>query len=622
MKSLEQKKQPRHGIVVVINNKLNPEDRIKKSNLETYILLQALEHGFNVKITGSKQGEKMIERIRKSKVPIKIIDAFSEGNANENNNVGLARKIGTETALKDVKEKGFVISTDADTTLGSQLFELTKIVFESSEIDALEYNIHSNSWRTDEKERKANNLNALYWRLIKMPGEDSLIESSIVWMSGGGSSFTKKAYQATGGYQEIPGEEDTRIGISISDAGMKVDKAIDNALYVSTRARISERASTGYGKSIGGWDEGKEPFFQKKMSSYEYFAKKNQFLESVHTIYDVNFDEWLHEVDYKEDKIPRIFSSRSLGDKYAEKFFNDKKQKILSDFKELCERTFAVEQKDFFIPEYEGKGKDVASLIDIFESYRPNQISSTAHHNLFKKVDAIFQALYPKTTVSAFILDAEKHILERDRRFLKAVDMKLFEDSEFDFAFNYYGFERDVLAIIKSLGIDMDDNNIRAKVKASILPFYNEYFELLLTSYEQLKQRENYVRVMEKRSAENEKIKNALVLDKISTPEKMIFINTYGSYKLQILNALESVNRTFSGELKGDEKKAWQKIAKKEDEEYEKFRKDTYGPWMKEYKTNTKEVVKTLEGLLKVAEKEEEEAKKKEDGSENPKLLL
>ena len=364
-----------YGITVVINAKPDAEQRVKESNFNTYLLLQALEHRFPASLRGKSEFNKKIKEIAASGVPIHVVDTFSSGYASEQNNVGRARKLGTEYALPRLRDTGFIVSTDADTKLGPLLMESTKLFFEMSDYSAVELQMSRDTSETTDEEKHANAANSLYWDLRGLSSHASNFEDSLIWMSGGGSAFQKSAYEKIGGYREIAGEEDTFLGIDMSDQGLKVTGVDNPNLSVITRGRFSERASTGLGRSILKWSRSAGPFHEIKVPSFESVANMTELFKFIGTVFEVSLRTWCEGkgLSNKEFNLlhSMLFSSESRGDKRVEAFLNDPAEQ------ERRHTIYTDALKVFNIP----SPRDT-ELLEILSRYRSNEISSSVHHDL------------------------------------------------------------------------------------------------------------------------------------------------------------------------------------------------------------------------------------------------
>lgn len=287
------------GVVLVINNRPDASNEIVQSNMDTYILLQSVCSGFPVSVRGRRDLDTAIRDIQQANLPILIIDSFSEGNTDEKNNVGRARKIGTDFAVDFLlKPEGFVISTDADTTLHSWAMYDAKEMFATTDVAASPMLLNNSIELLSEKEQQVFRSYELYWQARQVfcvhdfrthaiktlqltdDYEDPYISDRPVYMGGAYSVFRGDAYKKVGGYRPIGSAEDTTLGQDMADAGLRVENMSHHFpnLQAYTLPRISFRTDLGYGHGIGRWQHG---FAETKVINGERIRQHMAFLHEV-----------------------------------------------------------------------------------------------------------------------------------------------------------------------------------------------------------------------------------------------------------------------------------------------------------------------------------------------------
>jgi hypothetical protein len=102
-------------LLFVINNARNADESVKEDNRNSILFLRSIINGQDDYLTGSN-------------LNIGVIDSSTEGNElpEKDAGVGLARKIGMDSALRIIKDNGILICTDADCTFSNNY--LTEIV--------------------------------------------------------------------------------------------------------------------------------------------------------------------------------------------------------------------------------------------------------------------------------------------------------------------------------------------------------------------------------------------------------------------------------------------------------------------------------------------------------------
>lgn len=604
-----------HGITVVINNKPDSPQKIKESNFTTYVLLQALEHGFPIKIKDDKGSGKLIKTIQDSKVPIHVVDTFSEGNANQENNVGLARKIGTEYAGPKIKDNGFFISTDADTLLGRSVFAITKKIFESTDSHALQYRMEINHLHTNKEERNADAMRSLRYMLTSLvnPKQDRISES-LLWLSGGGSSFKKEAYKQTSGYRELKGEEDTLLGVEFSENGFNVldaskmdlesiSKSTDyknilNYFYVSTRTRISDRASTGFGRLIGSWSEAGGDFASKKIDNPEGLVTKSNFLTDIDKVYLTLFENWKEDRGYSKEnyKDVNIFSKSEAHKSLVDTFFKETKNKQENLIDIVCDEYLRNDQLDFFKQTTNNTKNEAEELTNLLKSWDPRNINTSSHHKIYKLTNNIFERLYPRVTVYEYVQLMEEHTAEIDSKTKTIPYLETLAKICPGMPVNYKTFESKLLQTVRQIGLDTNDNNMRTKVKIVVMDEYQQYFRLITSYLEML--------------AINKLLKIKLATDEYSNDllfnEEVMSTNLENDFRASTVITIRKLIDTIKHSLTKEQTTTLKTESKKIIQEYRKFHDEVFLPIHEAEKPKIAKRIGLFEKFLKNEEQLEQ----------------
>lgn len=339
----KKQKELLHGVVVVINNKPDAPEKVKAANAKTYTMLQLIRLGYPIDVV-DEHTNYLIRSIQTMKLRIEVIDAFSEGHAHEESNVGRARKTGTQHALsllKPQKEKAAIISTDGDSMFGSEVIESVHKIFSEGHADAVALGSALDTNFLDSESRRAYQRYRLQWELrdaykrvedmlvhytndtegsIYPPHsrDSSILESELICMGGGYSAYTRGAYEKSGGYKDIGTAEDTELSHAIAEAGGIIKDIREKypRAIVFTQPRISERTEKGYGHTIGEWDEQKDSFLDVRIPSYETTKTAYDFHQAIALLPEgsskakvLALCKYYHITGEKAEEIAELYSS-------------------------------------------------------------------------------------------------------------------------------------------------------------------------------------------------------------------------------------------------------------------------------------------------------------------------
>lgn len=456
-----------HGIVVVINNRADASPEIIASNMRTYTLLQGIAHGRHVTIRGNPDAEQKIRRIQESRIPLYIIDSFSPGHAHHDGNVGHARDTGTSHAVSKLVKSAdsIIVSTDADTIMGPDAIASLQLAFEQEEMDATSLRSLNNTDGLDASSKRAFENYALYWGVLSaattLPRRtESLASNSFalddtpyfteeraIWLAGASSAFKASAYKAAGGYEPIPGEEDTRIGHRIVEAGLTLKDVTTRypGLAVYTKPRISLRTSTGYGRTIAQWDESQKSFGNVEVKSLDAAQKANAFL---HT-----FDEL-----------------RALEDNFDPDDTRDPRDVFFQRCKEFdLDDTFSQE------------------LRTVYEAW--SEDNDQHHHQFLKKVYDYFDKKYPPIPLSQLVMLTENESAKYSEALRSSRSRPTTPETgnnEYPSAmpWNWERFRESCFSLAHAFGIN-SEGDTGIKLSAIVIASYDHYVRELQTAHEQ-----------------------------------------------------------------------------------------------------------------------------------------
>lgn len=461
----------RYGITVVINNRPHSPKSVQMSNFRTYLLLQALEHGFPLSFRGDADLNEKVKCIQESSVPIHIIDSFSSGFSSPHSNVGRARRIGTEHAISHVKETGFVVSTDADTKLGEKLISTAHAMFAAEQdVVAARFEIYSNFDRITTDEKRAATASNLRWDLVGLVDDPTInLEKRLVELAGGGSAFRASHYKVLsargGGYKDIPGHEDTLLGAAFAEAGWIVRDMSETYkdMFVDTRQRFSERASIGFGRQTLEFAESDTQFKDILIDSPNYLEQKNIFLQKIESIY---FDQLIPKYQTQSesliDDLYHVFSNSTITNEFVNTFIADTKDEAVTLLMQLC--------ADMLIPDPEA-----AQLCTIFKRWQLNRENGVEHRNFIELTNAIFERLYPKVPIEQFYSKVRQQMIDINEQHESYNEMNTLQ-SKHGIAWRFVDYEKHIIEILTKCHVDLSDQSTLLKSKISILASYATFY--------------------------------------------------------------------------------------------------------------------------------------------------
>ncbi|MAV58751.1 MAG: hypothetical protein CMG07_02245 [Candidatus Marinimicrobia bacterium] len=271
-------------IIIVINNKINDENKILNSNLKTIELIKLFKN-----------------------LNIHYVDAFSYNNAlpTKQAGVGLARKIGFDIGLKFSNENTIFCSLDADTIISEKyLLEIKKFYNNKNTTSAVINFKHIRS-----SSSILNKSIKLYEEFIKTTSLHLKKANSPYYYHSIGSTITctAHAYASVGGMSKRKATEDFYFLESL--AKYKKVKTI-NEILVYPSSRISNRVYLGTGfrmeQSSKGYDL-KELFFKKQS-----FLILSKWLKLGKKSMNVKIDTLLLKANIINENLPNFLNEQKI----------------------------------------------------------------------------------------------------------------------------------------------------------------------------------------------------------------------------------------------------------------------------------------------------------------------
>lgn len=298
----------RLAVFVVINNGKTAPASVRESNYKTHDLLEHLQQGkiphtsrdTRIIILGDPiypphLPEKQCRTIIDTGLPIHIVDAWNNGNDSDWNNVGSARDLGCQEALRYIKDDGIVLLSDADCVLDDSYVEGALSYFQAHpNIDACSarlVNFQSENLRFEEileqdrhekLQQAINSLQRVQGTILqqRINRQKEETENSHQNMMSGASMTIRAEVLRSLRFRHIPGGEDLLFATDMIRQGYRI--GFCEEMLVSTEARASDRTDPecGYGQSIirerkYAKDFGAIPvdslpclFFQKELSDF------------------------------------------------------------------------------------------------------------------------------------------------------------------------------------------------------------------------------------------------------------------------------------------------------------------------------------------------------------------
>jgi len=446
-----------HGIVIVINQRPSAKEKYGNSNFETLKLLRYLQSGIKVSKRGDKDFDYMVGYIQKSKVPIFVLDAFTEGFMTEKMNVGYARKLGTDFAMNKLKgPRSFVVSTDADTILDYWVMQSVHNIMQNTRLDAGPLNIGKDLENLSKEELRAYRAEQVFWNLksattsaiyritrmkefgIFMGSDVKEFEESAIYLCGSGSYFSKEGLEESGGYDETLGYgEDTGMIHALKKVKDMTD--VSPGLLAFTKPRYSTRPENGYGYTVLKYknEENKMHFVQ--VESYKSIAESAKFKDALERLLDKNFDRKFSEIG--------------------------------QEFEELC---------DGFRLENSIKNK----LLQLFIAW-DGKANSKAHHDFLTTIHDTFKDKYPKESLTSILFEAEDQVREFSQAIKKTVFYKTIPENV-KYTVDYDSFCYSLLQVFETFsldGFDHEKGEDNLRVKSLLMTMYMEFTQKITENF-------------------------------------------------------------------------------------------------------------------------------------------
>lgn len=291
----------RVGVIFVINNSTDADPDVVTSNQFTYNLLtkcitgEVSEIEDGVVVLGNKRlrVKEVYDAIVLIGKQIGIIDIFSEGNAREHSNVGIARNTGEGFGLALLEDpvKGVVIGTDADTMLNPR--------YVRNAYDALVANNDGNvgavtgPWSEQlatvgETPPHAiylagvtGRLDYIHHGLFRLYSSDCSVEEDNVLLAGSNTAVRGDVLIEVGRTPPIDAGEDTALSLEILTAGYRT-RSLDT-LSTSTSMRPSERTAKGFGHGMKKLHDHPDPAAEYMVESMAAVLFKKRLYYLVHS---------------------------------------------------------------------------------------------------------------------------------------------------------------------------------------------------------------------------------------------------------------------------------------------------------------------------------------------------
>lgn len=252
----------RAALFVVVNNSKKSSSDIKDSNRLTHELVESLlkeDMLPSLKLDGEvwQEFSKLKELVLSTRFRLALVDLWSKRHAPDKCNVGMARDVGARVAGQYVRDDGFFVMSDADTTPGRRyLYQAELYLRFNQDIDAIKGDVYVK----DSKDPEAKKRSALMrlsqtlenqMRSFWLDEDFGKFERRLFpHLAGSNTVVRKKVYESAGGIPHINGAEDTELSRKILRKGGKIYNA-GPRVSVDTSARISLRTEAGHGLGQG-----------------------------------------------------------------------------------------------------------------------------------------------------------------------------------------------------------------------------------------------------------------------------------------------------------------------------------------------------------------------------------
>jgi hypothetical protein len=254
----------RTAIVLVINHRRSAGPDVAASNARTRALVEAAWAGT---VPDDLATDETIDLFKELNVPnfqalsealrtrkrieLVLVDMHTEGNAPEVCNVGIARRIGCAQAVTLLKAEGILVCTDADSWLTHE-FERTMLdLYDDPAVQAaagtVTYMPDLETLNVD-KLRDVENALRVAQNIVEYTRDPRLMPSetgpSDNMMPGVLMTMRRGVYEKTGGFDDMPGAEDTALSCKILNAGYHI---ADGEMRLMTPNRVSDRTHENHG---------------------------------------------------------------------------------------------------------------------------------------------------------------------------------------------------------------------------------------------------------------------------------------------------------------------------------------------------------------------------------------
>jgi glycosyltransferase involved in cell wall biosynthesis len=293
--------------IIVINNRPDASPEAKEKNMQLYTVLQLVKRGHRVDTKNPKYNN-WINLILDYKLDYEVIDAFSDGHAHPDNNVGIARQIGLEHMQQFAKDVPHYIGTDSgDSWLTPAVVEAVCQTYERNNADALQIESFLDLQDMDEESMYAYRRWSLHWSLkntlisldwdirnsradTKLYYSNSVGEPLIsrIHVMGGAGASVSKQFVPKVSYDPIATAEDTGLQFKLTDLGGTVENVsrIHRNAYVKTQPRISDRTAEGFGQTIGKFARERGRFGSIETNHPKAYLLAQAFFSRVSTLED------------------------------------------------------------------------------------------------------------------------------------------------------------------------------------------------------------------------------------------------------------------------------------------------------------------------------------------------
>ncbi len=254
----------RTAIVLVINQRKNAGSDVSASNARTQALVEAAWAGTvpddlatdpTIDILASlnvPNFEALSEALRiRKRIELVLVDMHTEGNAPEACNVGIARRVACAQAMTLLKADGVLVCTDADSWLTRE-FERTMLdLYADPGVQAaagtVTYMPELETMNVD-KLRDVEHALHVARNIMEYTRDPRLMPDETVpsdnMMPGVLMTMRRGVYEATGGFDDMPGAEDTALSCKILNAGYKI---ANGDMRLMTPNRVSDRTHENHG---------------------------------------------------------------------------------------------------------------------------------------------------------------------------------------------------------------------------------------------------------------------------------------------------------------------------------------------------------------------------------------